>query len=177
MCRLAVATIHCHTAVSLRHHKLKDGLLGRPDMGLVIQEAILEEQLLLSLNIGCGSFLIENCQESLFEGFPGSPKVFHHLVEHRVILLFYLPVYDISGGQSRCSGGNRLLLIGVHTFWIRVNSQFSPFLKRGNGIVQYSFDPRIGNLIQIILNLLLWETFIKPTQKVGHRIIFSLLIL
>ena len=49
VCRLTVATVHCCTAVPLRHHKLKDGLLGRPDMGLAIQEAILEEQLLLGL--------------------------------------------------------------------------------------------------------------------------------
>ena len=57
VCRLTVATIHCRTAVPLRHHKLKDGLLGRPDMGLAIQEAVLEEQLLLGLNIGNCSFL------------------------------------------------------------------------------------------------------------------------
>ena len=95
---------------------------GRPDMGLAIQEAILEEQLLLGLNIGSCSFLIENRQEGFFEGFLGSPKVLHHLVEHRVILLFYLPIYDISGGQFRCSGGNRLLLIGVHALWIRADS-------------------------------------------------------
>ena len=68
-------------------------------MGLAIQEAVLEEQLLLGLNIGSCSFLIENRQEGFFEGFPGSPKALHHLVEHRVILLFYLPIYDISGGQ------------------------------------------------------------------------------
>ena len=55
-----VATVHCHTVVPRRHHKLKDGLLGRPDMGLAIQEAVLEEQLLLGLNIGGCSFLIEN---------------------------------------------------------------------------------------------------------------------
>ena len=70
----------------------------------------------------------------------------HHLVEHRVFLLFYLPIYDISGGQFRCSGGNRLLLIGIHAFWIGADSQFSPLLKRGDDIVQYSFDPRIWNL-------------------------------
>ena len=90
VCRLVMATVHCCTAVPLRHHKLKDGLLRRPDIGLAIQEAVLEEQLLLGLNIGSCSFLIENRQESSFEGFPGSPKVLHHLVEHRVILLFYL---------------------------------------------------------------------------------------
>ena len=43
----------------------EDGLLGRPDLGLAIQEAVLEEQLPLSLNIGCDSFLIKNCQEPL----------------------------------------------------------------------------------------------------------------
>ena len=32
VCRLAMATVHCCTAVPLRHHKLKDGLLGRPDI-------------------------------------------------------------------------------------------------------------------------------------------------
>ena len=160
-----VATVHCCTAVPLRHHKLKDGLLGRPDMGLAIQEAILEEQLLLGLNIGSCSFLIENRQESFFEGFPGSPKVLHHLIEHRVILLFYLPIYDISGGQFRFSGNNRLLLIALHTFWIGADSQFSPLLKRGDGVVQYSFDSRIGNLIQIILNLFLWRGLSSRLKK------------
>ena len=129
-----MATVHCCTAVPLRHHKLKDGLLGRPDIGLVIQEAILEEQLLLGLNIGSGSFLIENRQESSFEGFPGSPKVLHHLVEHRVILLFYLPIYDVSGGQFRCPGGNSLLWIGLYAFWIRADSYFSPLLQRCDGV-------------------------------------------
>ena len=56
--------------------QLKDGLLGRPDLGLAIQEAVLEEQLPLSLNIGCDSFLIENCQESLFENFPEARRCF-----------------------------------------------------------------------------------------------------
>ena len=76
VCRLVVATVHCCTAVSLRHHKLKDGLLGRPDIGLAVQEAVLEEQLLLGLNIGSCSFLIENHQESFFEGFPGARRCF-----------------------------------------------------------------------------------------------------
>ena len=100
----------------------------------------------------------------------------HHLVEHRVILLFYLPIYDVSGGQFRCPGGNSLLWIGLYAFWIRADSYFSPLLQRCDGIVQYSFDFRIGNLIQIILNLFLWEGFIQLTQKVGHGVIFSLLI-
>ena len=76
VCRLTVATIHCRTAVPLRYHKLKDGLLGRPDMGLAIQEAVLKEQLLLGLNIGSCSFLIENRQESFFEGFRGARRCF-----------------------------------------------------------------------------------------------------
>ena len=125
----------------------------------------LRSNLLLGLNIGSCSFLIENRQESSFEGFPGSPKVLHHLVEHRVILLFYLPIYDVSGGQFRCPGGNSLLWIGLYAFWIWADSYFSPLLQRCDGIVQYSFDSRIGNLVQIILNLFLWEGFIQPTQK------------
>ena len=100
-------------------------------MGLAIQEAVLEEQLLLGLNIGSCSFLIENRQEGFFEGFPGSPKVLYHLVEHRVILLFYLPIYDISGGQFRCSGGNRLLLIGFHAFWIGGGLPIQPAPQEG----------------------------------------------
>ena len=95
--------LHCGVFEAPR---TEDGLLGRPDIGLAIQEAVLEEQSLLGLTIGSCSFLIENRQESFFEGFPGSPKVLHHLVEHQVILLFYLPIYDIGGGQFRCPGGN-----------------------------------------------------------------------
>ena len=60
-----MATVHFCTAVSLRHHKLKDGLLGRPDIGLAIQEAVLEEQLLLGLNIGSCSFLIGESSREL----------------------------------------------------------------------------------------------------------------
>ena len=74
----------------------EDGLLGGPDMGLAIQEAVLEEQLLLGLNIGSCSFLIENRQEGFFEGFPGSPKVLHHLVEH---------------GSSFCSTFQSMILV------------------------------------------------------------------
>ena len=43
-------------------------------MGLAIQEAVLEEQLLLGLNIGSCSFLIENRQEGFFGRFPGEPE-------------------------------------------------------------------------------------------------------
>ena len=109
----------------------EDGLLGRPDMGLAIQEAVLKEQLLLGLNIGGCSFLIENRQESFFEGFPGSPKVLHHLIEHRVILLFYLPIYDISGGQFRCSGDNHLPLIDLYAFWTRCGLPVQPTPQEG----------------------------------------------
>ena len=172
VCRLTVATVHCRTAVPLRYHKLKDGLLGRPDMGLAIQEAVLKEQLLLGLNIGSCSFLIENRQESFFEGFLGEPEGASPLGRARVILLFYLPIYDISGGQFRCPGGNSLLWIGLHAFWIRADSSSARSSRGVMALSQYSFDSRIGNLIQIILNLFLWEGFIQPTQKVGHGIIF-----
>ena len=94
-------------------------------MGLAIQEAVLKEQLLLGLNIGSCSFLVKNRQESFFEGFPGEPEGASPLGRAPGHPLFYLPIYDISGGQFRCSGDNRLLLIDLHAFWIGVDSQFS----------------------------------------------------
>ena len=142
-----VATIQCHAAVPLRHHKLKDGLLGWPDAGLAIQEAILEEQLLLGFNIGSCSLFVKHHQEGFLKGLTWSPKVLHHLVEDRVLLLFYLPIRNIGSGQSRWFGGYCLPLAGVLASWIGVDSQFSPLLKRGDGIVQDSFDPRIWNFV------------------------------
>ena len=78
--------------------------------------------------------------------FPGGARRCFTIGKHRVLLLFYLPIYVISGGQFRCSGGNCLLLIGIHTFWIGADSQFSPLLKRGDGVVQYSLTPGYGIL-------------------------------
>ena len=66
---LMVATIQGSTMVPLGNHKLKDGLIGRPELGLAIQEAILEEQLLLYFGIGGRGLFIKHLQEGFLEGF------------------------------------------------------------------------------------------------------------
>ena len=47
--RLAVATVHCRTAVPLRHHKLKDGLLAGPIWVLRYRRAFLRSNCSLAL--------------------------------------------------------------------------------------------------------------------------------
>ena len=46
-----------------------------------------------------------------------------------------------------------------------------------DGIVEYSLDPRMRDLVQILLNLLFREAFVHPTQEVGNRIVFTFLVL
>ena len=50
-------------------------------------------------------------------------------------------------------------------------------LYGNDSIVENSLDPRVWDLIQIFLNLLLGEMFIHPTQKVSYSIVLAFLIL
>ena len=50
-----------------------------------------------------------------------------YLVEDWVLLLFKLPISNISGGQSSWPHTNSYFLAGFLIVWIRPNSLFSPF--------------------------------------------------
>ena len=49
MCRLLVATIQSGAPMPLRNYKLEHGLIGLPLRGLLVQEAVLDQELLLHL--------------------------------------------------------------------------------------------------------------------------------
>ena len=46
-----------------------------------------------------------------------------------------------------------------------------------DSVVEYSLDPWMQDLVQILLNFLLRKAFIHPTEEVGNRIVFTLLVL
>ena len=46
-----------------------------------------------------------------------------------------------------------------------------------DSIVEYSLDPWIQDFVKVFLNFLLRETFIHLTQKVGHGVVFTFLVL
>ena len=49
--------------------------------------------------------------------------------------------------------------------------------KGCDSIVKYSLEPRIRDLVQVLLNFLLREEFIHPTLKVGHSVDLTFLVL
>ena len=46
-----------------------------------------------------------------------------------------------------------------------------------DSVVKYSLDPWIRDLVQVLLNFLLREAFVHPTQKVGNSIVLTFLVL
>ena len=46
-----------------------------------------------------------------------------------------------------------------------------------DSIVEYSLDPWIQDLVQVLLNFLLGEAFIHLAQKVSNSVIFTFLVL
>ena len=46
-----------------------------------------------------------------------------------------------------------------------------------DSIVEYSLDPWVRDLVQVLLNFLLREAFVHLTQKVGNRVVFTFLVL
>ena len=100
-----------------------------------------------------------------------------HLVEDWILLLFKLPIGDVGGSQPSWSCTNNHLLAGFLIVWIRPHSLFSPFIQGCDGIVQDSLDPWICDLVQVVLDFAQGKVVIQTTQKVGHSVIFSLLVL
>ena len=100
-----------------------------------------------------------------------------HLVEDWILLLFKLPIGDVGGSQPSRSRTNNHLLAGFLIIWIRPHSLFSPFTQGLDDIVQDSLDPWIWDLVQVVLDFAREKVVIQMTQKVGHSVIFTLLVL
>ena len=99
-----------------------------------------------------------------------------NLVEDWVPLLLLFPVSDIGGGQPCGSSHYRLFLGFLLAIQNWSDSLLCMLFKGHDSIVKYSLDPRIRDLVQVLLNFLLREAFIHPTQKVGHSVVLTFLI-
>ena len=91
--------------------------------------------------------------------------------------LFLFPVSDIGGGQPCWLSLHRLLLGISLTIWSWPDSLLSTLFNGCDSVVEYSLDPWIWDLVQILLNFLFREAFIHLTQEVGNRIVFTFLVL
>ena len=109
--------------------------------------------------------------------FHGHPQVLGNLIEDWILLLFLFPVSDIGGGQPCWPSLHRHLLGTFLTIWSRPDSLLGMLFNGRDGVVEYSLDPRMRDLVQVLLNLLLREAFIHPTQEVGNHIVFTFLVL
>ena len=98
MSRLSVATIKGSTPMPLRNYELEHDLISLSLPGLLVQEAILDKQLLLGLNMGSRSLFVQHLVEGRLKCFTWHPQVLGNLIEDWVLLLFLLPVSDISCG-------------------------------------------------------------------------------
>ena len=177
MSHLSVATIKGSAPMPLRNYELEHDLFGLSQPGLLLQEAILDEQVLLCLIIGSRSLFVQHPVEGHFKCFMWCPKVLGNLIEDWVLLLLLLPVSDISCGQP-CGSSHYCLFLG---FLLAIqngsDSLLGTLFKRGDSIVEYGLDPRVWNLVQVLLNFLLREAFIHPTQKVDRSVVLTLLVL
>ena len=88
-----------------------------------------------------------------------------------------LPVSDISCDQPCGSSHYRLFLGCLLAIQNGSDSLLSTLFKGHDSIVEYRLDPRIWDLVQVLLNFLLREAFVHPTQKVSHSVVLTLLVL
>ena len=177
MCCLPVATIQSSAPMPLRNYKLEHDLISLPLPGLQVQEAILDQELLLHLNVGGCSLFVQHLVEGCLECFAWCPQVLGNLIEDWILLLFLFPVSDIGGGQPSRPSLHRHLLGTFLAVWCWPDSSLSTLFKWCDSIVEYSLDPRMRDLVQVLLNFFLREVFIHLTQKVGNRIVFTFLVL
>ena len=173
MSRFSVATIQGGTPMPLRNYKLEHDLIGLPLLGLPVQEAVLDQELLLHLDIGSCSLFVQHLVEGHLKCFTWCPQVFGNLIEDWILLLLLFPVSDIGGGQPCWPSLHRLLL----AIWSQSDLLLSMLFNGHDSIVEYSLDPWIWDLVQVLLNFLLREAFIHPTQKVGNSIVLTFLVL
>ena len=101
----------------LRNYKLEHDLVSLPLPGLPVQEAVLDQELLLRLNVGGCSLFVQHLVEGCLKCFTWHPEVFGNLIEDWVLLLFLFPVSDIGDGQPCWSSLDRLFLVITLTVW------------------------------------------------------------
>ena len=105
------------------------------------------------------------------------PQVFSHLIEDWILLLLLFPVHDIGSGQPCGPSPYRLFLAIPLTIWGRPDSLLSTLFDGCDSVVEYSLDPWIWDLVQVLLDFLLGEALIHLAQKVSNRIVFTFLVL
>ena len=174
---LSVATIKCSAPMPLRNHKLEHCFISLSLLGLLVQEAILDEQVLLCLNVGSCRLFVQHLVEGRPKCFMWCPQVLGNLLEDRVLLLLLFPFSEISCGEPCRPSHYHLFLYCFLAVQNGSDSLLSPLFEPGDSIVKYSLDPRVWDLVQVLLNFLLRGAFIHPAQKVGHRIVLTLLVL
>ena len=162
MSRLSVATIKGSAPMPLRNYKLEHHLISLSLPGLLVQEDVLDEQVLLCLNIGSCSLFVQHLVEGCPKGLMWHPQVLGHLIEDTVLLLLLFPVSDIGCGKPCWPSHYCLSLDCFLAVRNGSDSLLSPLFKRGDVIVEYSLDPRVWDLVQVLLNFLLGEAFIHP---------------
>ena len=160
----------------LRNHKLEHNLVGLSLLGLPVQEAVLDQELLLCLDVGGCSLFVQHLEEGCPKGIAWCPQVLGNLIEDWVLLLLLLPIGNIGGGQPCWPSSDRHLGTFLMV-WSWPDSLLSTFFYGRDSFVKYSLDPWMWDLVQVLLNLLVRETFIHPTQEVGNRIVFTFLVL
>ena len=167
VCCLSVATIQSGAPMPLRNYKLEHSLVGLPLPGLPVQEAILDQELLLRLNVGGCSLFVQHLVEGCPKCIAWHPQVLGNLIEDWVLLLFLFPIGDIGGGQP-CWPSLHCHLLGTFLMvWSWPDSLLSTLFYGHDSVIEYSLDPWMRDLVQVLLNLLVREAFIHLTQEVA----------
>ena len=105
------------------------------------------------------------------------PQVFSHLIEDWILLLLLFPVHDIGSGQPCWPSPYRLFLAIPLAIWSQPDSLLSTLFDGCDSIVEYSLDPWIWDLAQVLLNFLFGEALIHLAQKVGNSVVVTFLVL
>ena len=109
--------------------------------------------------------------------FPVAPQMLSDLIEDWILFLFLSPIDDISGGQPCWLSLHRHLLGTSLWDGNRPESLLSMLFHGHDSVVEYSFDPWVRYLVQVLLNLFIRESLIHPTQEVSHRVVLTFLVL
>ena len=110
MSHLSVATIKGGAPMPLRNYELEHDLISLSLLGVPVQEAILDQKVLLCLDIGSRSLFVQHLAEGCLKCFMWHPQVLGNLVEDWVLLLLLFPVSDVGGGQPCGSSHYHLFL-------------------------------------------------------------------
>ena len=98
VCCLLVATIQSGALMPLRNYKMEHSLVGLSLPGLLVQKAVLDQELLLRLNVGSCSLFVQCLVEGCPKCIARRSQVFGNLIEDWVLLLFLFLIGDIGGG-------------------------------------------------------------------------------